>query len=62
MEAVRGQKHPSETKKDMKELIYQKKYSKKKKKVSQQPKNHLADQIRFELQPQIKKMHPSNLN
>ena len=26
MEAVRGQKHPSETKKVMNELIYQKKY------------------------------------
>ena len=34
MEAVRGQKHPSEAKKGMKELIYQKKYLMK---VSQQP-------------------------
>ena len=34
MEAVRGQKHPSEAKKGMKELIYQKKYLIK---VSQQP-------------------------
>ena len=27
MEDVKGQKHPSEAKKDMKELTYQKKYS-----------------------------------
>ena len=34
MEAVRGQKHPSEAKKGIKELIYKKKYLIK---VSQQP-------------------------
>ena len=39
MEAVRGQKHPSEAKKGMKELIYQKKYLIK---VSQQPKESLS--------------------
>ena len=39
MEAVRGQKHPSEAKKGMKELIYQKKYLIK---VSQQPQKPLS--------------------
>ena len=38
MEAVRGQKHPSEAKKGMEELIYQKKYLLK---VSQQPQKPL---------------------
>ena len=38
MEAARGQKHPSEAKKGMKELIYWKKYLIK---VSQQPQKHL---------------------
>jgi hypothetical protein len=37
MEAVRGQKDPSEAKKSMKELMYQKKYLLK---VSQQPQNN----------------------
>jgi hypothetical protein len=39
MEAVRGQQHPSEAKKGMKELIYQKKYLIK---VSQQPQKPLS--------------------
>jgi methylglyoxal synthase len=39
MEAVRGQKHPSEAKNIMKELIYRKKYSMK---VSQQPQKPLG--------------------
>jgi hypothetical protein len=39
MEAVRGQKHPSEAKDVMKELIYQKKYLIK---VSQQPQKPLS--------------------
>ena len=39
LEATRGQKHPSEAKKDMKELIYQKKYLLK---VSQQPQKSLS--------------------
>ena len=38
MKAVRGQKHPSEAKNDMKELIYRKKYIIK---VSQQPQKPL---------------------
>jgi hypothetical protein len=54
MEAVRGQKHPSKAKKGMKELIYQKKYLMK---VSQQPpKTPLVGPIRFELQPQVRKI------
>ena len=39
MEAVRGQKHPLEVKKGMKELIYQKKYLIK---VSQQPQKPIS--------------------
>ena len=39
MEAVRGQKHPSEAKNIMKELIYRKKYLMK---VSQQPQKPLS--------------------
>ena len=53
MEAVRGQKHPSEAKKGMKELIYEKS-------ILQKPPNNLkkplAGPIRFELRPQIKKI------
>ena len=57
MEAVRGQKHPSEAKNIMKELIYWKKYLMK---VSQQPQKPLsgplAGPIRFELRPQVRKI------
>ena len=59
MEAVRGQKHSSEAKIGMKELIYQKKYLIK---ISQQPQKPPAGPIRFELRPQIKKIHPNDLN
>jgi hypothetical protein len=37
MEAVRGQKHPSDTKNGMEELIYQKKYIIKASQQAQQP-------------------------
>ena len=59
LKAARGQKHPSEAEIGMKESIHWKKYLKK---VAQQPdlKNPLAGPIRFEIQPQIKKIHPSN--
>ena len=40
MKAVKGQKHPSEAKKGMKELIYQKKYLMK---VSHQPQKIPSD-------------------
>ena len=59
MEAVRGQKHRWEAKKGMKELIYQKKYLTE---VSQQSLKPLKDPIKFELRPQTKKIHPSDLN
>ena len=52
MEAVRGQKHPSEAKKSMKELIYQKKYLM----FLSNIKNPLAGPIRFELRPQVRKI------
>jgi hypothetical protein len=52
--AVRGQKHPSEAKNGMKESIYWKKFLMK---VAQQPQNPLTDQIRFELWPQVRKIH-----
>ena len=44
MKAVRGQKHPSEAKKGMKKLIYQKKYFKK---VSQRPQKPLSGSNRI---------------
>ena len=53
MEAVRGQNHTSEAKEGMKELIHSIKYLIK---VSQQPQNPLAGAVRFELQPQGKKL------
>ena len=53
MKAVRGQKHPSEAKKGMKELIYWKKIFKK---MLHNLKNPLAGPIRFEKQPQDKKL------
>ena len=53
MEAVRGQ-----AKNSIKELIYWKKYLIK---VSQQPQNPLVGPFRFELRPQIKKIHPASI-
>ena len=53
MEAVRGQKHPSEAKKGMKELIYQKKFFMK---VSQQPQTPLESQKRHEGVDLLKKV------
>ena len=53
MEAARGLKHLSEAKKGTKELIYWKKYLIK---FLNNLKNPLADPIRFELWPQIKKI------
>ena len=49
MEAVRGPKHPSEAKNGMEELIY--------KKFLNNLKNPLAGPIRFELRPQVRKIH-----
>ena len=58
MEAVKGQKHPLEAKKGMKELTYQKKvFNKSFSATSKTPKK---DPIRFEPRPQIKEIHPSN--
>ena len=54
LEASRDQKHPSEAKNDMKELIYWKKLLMK---VAQQPQKPLTGSIRFELRPQVRKIH-----
>ena len=53
MEAARGQKHLSDAENGMKESIYWKKFLMK---VAQQPQKPLTDQIRFELQPQGRKL------
>ena len=53
LEAVRGQKDPSEAKNGMEELMYWRKYLVK---VSQQPQKPLAGPIRFELRPQVRKI------
>jgi hypothetical protein len=53
MKAVRGQKHPSEAKIGMKELIYWQKVFKK---MFYNLNNPLAGPIRFEKKPQVKKL------